>query len=169
MTHVALHSWGGGGERLVSLELDMNCPAEKALMWLTLLSSLSSPLQLARWQVHVEKRDNQLPSPLFIFPVSSCLLYVIHRLSFLALSLSFLTIVPFIPCLASHCLLLTFPFSFHIPTFSLFHCSKPTVRPTKRETEATCHLGCEELLCFPRRPSSKNLSVKSIIIHLWVI
>lgn len=71
MAHIALHSWEGGVERLVSLELDMNCPAEKALMWLTRLSSLSSPLQLVRWQVHVEKRDNQLPSPLFIFHASS--------------------------------------------------------------------------------------------------
>lgn len=46
----------------------------------TSLLSLSSPLQLARWQEHAEKRDNELPSPLFIFPVS-----LSHPVPFLSL------------------------------------------------------------------------------------
>lgn len=116
---------GGGGGRLVSSGLDMDCPPGKALLWLAPLSSLSSPLQLARWQLHVEGRDNQLPSPLFslcplhIVPVS--LSHFVPR-PFLSITLNatpfflffllfFLTISPFIPCLASLCVLITHPLS----------------------------------------------------------
>lgn len=85
-----LRSWRCWGERGRLIRAWPELPSWKAPLWLTPLSSLSSPLQLARWQVHVEKRDNQLPSPLvclcplLIFPVS---------LSHSALATSFLLLL----------------------------------------------------------------------------
>lgn len=85
-----LRSWRCWGERGRLIRAWPELPSRKAPLWLTPLSSLSSPLQLARWQVHVEKRDNQLPSPLvclcplLIFPVS---------LSHSALATSFLLLL----------------------------------------------------------------------------
>lgn len=91
----------GRGERLVSSELDTNCPPERLWRDWHFSPLLSSPLQLVQWQVHVEKRDNQLPSllchlcPSFILPVSLSNPVPRHFLSttlnLLSFSLLFLT------------------------------------------------------------------------------
>lgn len=135
-----LHSWGGmrrSKARLTGARHEL--PSWKALMWLTPLSPLSSPLQLARWQVHVEKRDNQLPTPLFylcpVFIVPVSLSHPVPR-HFLSITLNLLAFLPLY-----HFPIYTlsgFSLSPHNIFFSLSqslctHCSMSTVRLKKRE------------------------------------
>lgn len=113
---ISLRSWRCWGERGRLIRAWPELPSWKAPLWLTPLSSLSSPLQLARWQVHVEKRDNQLPSPRL--PLSSphlpCVFITLCPHHFLSITLNLLAFLPlflspFIPHVDSHCLLIRYP------------------------------------------------------------